>query len=322
LYRIGVTGLDLKLGAVVATLGRAGTTAMCALMVLVVIVASYTLLVASGGRPATAIAGIEPLIPNDGALRYAPVTSGYIPLGRTEISVPILMYHYIQDLPKNPDKLTYNLTVTPANFAQQMDWLRAHAYHPVTMDDLRAYFTGRHTLPSKPVVITLDDGYRDLYTTAYPILRAHNFKAVAYIVTSFVNRPRYVTSDMIVELDRYGIEIASHTVDHGNLARAAAPTVTYEVVASKQWLEKLLGHPVVDFAYPSGKFNAIDERVLENAGYSTAVTELESTYHIWATRLAWSRTRVGGAWHLSDFIKGLGPVEPYVITTTQVQSAS
>jgi len=52
------------------------------------------------------------------------------------------------------------------------------------------------------------------------------------------------------------------------------------------------------------------------------VTELESTYHIWATRLAWSRTRVGGAWHLSDFIKGLGPVEPYVITTTQVQSAS
>jgi peptidoglycan/xylan/chitin deacetylase (PgdA/CDA1 family) len=320
-YRIGVTGLDLKLGAVVATLGRAGTTAMCALMVLVVIVASYALLVTSGGHRPTAIAAADPLIPNDGALRYAPVTSGYIPLGRTEISVPILMYHYIQDLPKYPDKLTYNLTVTPANFTQQMDWLRAHAYHPVTMDDLRAYFTGQHTLPSKPVVITLDDGYRDLYTTAYPILRAHNFKAVAYIVTSFVNRPRYVTSDMIVDLDRYGIEIASHTVDHGNLARAAVPTVTYEVVASKQWLEKLLGHPVVDFAYPSGRFNATAERVLENAGYSTAVTELESTHHIWATRFAWSRTRVWGAWKLSDFSKGLGPVELYVITTTQVQSA-
>ena len=295
---------------------------MCALMVLVVIVASYTLLVSSGGHSSAAIAATEPLIPNDGALRFAPVTSGYIPLGRTEISVPILMYHYIQDLPKNPDKLTYNLTVTPANFTAQLDWLRAHAYHPVTIDDLRAYFTGRHTLPSKPVVITLDDGYRDLYTTAYPILRAHNFKAVAYIVTGFVNRPRYVTTDMIVEMDRYGIEIASHTVDHGNLSSAAAPTVAYEVVASKQWLEKLLGHAVVDFAYPSGKFNATDERILENAGYSTAVTELESTYHIWATRLAWSRTRVGGAWNLSDFIKGLGPVEPYLITTTEVESAS
>ena len=83
-----------------------------------------------------------------------------------------------------------------------------------------------------------------------------------------------------------------------------------------------MGHQVVDFAYPSGKFNATDERVLQIAGYSTAVTELESTYHIWAARLAWSRTRVGGAWHLSDFINGLGPVEPYLITTTQVQSAS
>jgi peptidoglycan/xylan/chitin deacetylase (PgdA/CDA1 family) len=320
--RIDLTGFDLKLRAVVATLGRTGTTAMCALMVCVVIAASYTLLVSSGGNLRPAIAGTGPFVANDGAARFAPVTSGHIPLGRTEISVPILMYHYIQDLPKNPDPLTYNLTVTPANFTQQMDWLRAHAYHPVTIDDLRAYFTGQHTLPSKPVVITLDDGYRDLYTTAYPILRAHNFKAVAYIVTSFVNRPRYVTSDMIVELDKYGIEIASHTVDHGNLARAAVPTVTYEVVASKQWLEKLLGHAVVDFAYPSGKFDAADERVLEQAGYSTAVTELESIYHMWATRLAWSRTRVGGAWHLADFIKGLGPIEPYVITTTQVQSDS
>jgi len=295
---------------------------MCALMVLVVIVASYTLLVSSGVQPRAAAGGLVPLLPNDGVPRFEPVTSGYIPLGRTEITVPILMYHYVQDLPKYPDTLTFNLTVTPANFTRQMDWLRRHAYHPITIDDLRAYFTGRQTLPSKPVVITLDDGYRDLYTTAYPILRAHNFKAVAYIVTGFVNRPRYVTDAMILEMDRYGIEIASHTVDHANLARMAAPSVDYEVVASKQWLEKLLGHPVVDFAYPSGRFDALDERALEAAGYSTAVTELESTYHMWATRFVWSRTRVGGSWRLSDFIKALGPVEPYVITTTAVQTVS
>lgn len=291
-------------------------------MLVVVIVASYTLLVTAGGHPPAAIAGREPLLPNDGGLRYAPVTIGFIPIGRTRISVPILMYHYVQELPKYPDTLTFNLTVTPENFTQQMDWLRAQAYHPVTMDDLRAYFTGQRTLPSKPVVITLDDGYRDLYTVAYPILKAHDFKAVAYIVTSFVNRPRYVTTDMIVEMDTYGIEIASHTVDHANLSRMAAPSIAYEVGASKQWLEKLLGHPVVDFAYPSGRFNATDEYVLQAQGYSTAVTEQESTYHTWAGRFAWSRTRVWGAWHLADFIKGLGPIEPYVILTSEVTSAS
>ena len=295
---------------------------MIALIALVVIGVSYTLLVTSEGHSPAVLAGMDPMIPNDGALRDVPVTSGYIPLGRTRISVPILMYHYVGDLPRYPDTLTFNLTVTPENFTQQMDWLKAHDYHPVTIDDLRAYFTGQHTLPSKPVVITLDDGYRDLYTTAFPILRAHNFKAVAYIVTSFVNRLRYVTSDMIVEMDQYGIEIASHTVDHGNLSAMAVPSITYEVVASKQWLERLIGHPVVDFAYPSGRFNLTDERVLQSSGYSTAVTEQESTYHMWAARLAWSRTRVWGAWRLPDFIKGLGPVEPYVITITEVQSAS
>ena len=292
---------------------------MCAILVCLVGVATYAQLATSRHAPALAI--VPPFYSNDGP-RFAPVTSGYIPLGRTEISVPILMYHYVGELPKNPDRLTYNLTVTTANFTQQMDWLRAHAYHPITFDDLRAYFSGTHTLPSKPVVITLDDGYRDLYTNAFPILQAHDFKAVAYIITGFVNRPRYVTSDMIQAMDRAGIEIASHTVDHADLARAGEPYVTYEVVESKRWLENLLGHPVVDFAYPSGKFDPADERILEQAGYSTAVTELESTYHTWATRYAWSRTRVGGGLTLADFIKGLGPVEPYVVTVTEPQSTS
>jgi len=294
---------------------------MCRLMASLVVVGSYATLVSSGRVPQLLPA--PQFYSKEGAApRFEPVASGYVPLGRTEISVPILMYHYIDALPKNYDRVTYNLTVTPTNFRQQMDYLRDNGYHAITFDDLRLYFNGVRPLPSRPVVITIDDGYRDLYTNAFPVLQAHDFTAVAYIVTSFVNRPRYVTSDMIMAMDRAGIEIASHTVDHADIARAAAPSVTYEVVASKLWLEKLLGHPIIDFAYPSGKFNIVDEQVLERAGYSTAVTEQESTYHLWATRYAWSRTRVWGAWKLSDFIKSLGPVEPYLVGVTQPQSLS
>lgn len=293
---------------------------MCGLMAALVIVGSYATLVTSGRAPM--LVPTPTYYTNESAPRYAPVSSGYIPLGRTEISVPILMYHYIGDLPLPYDQLTYNLTVTPEHFTQQMDYLKKNGYHPITFDDLRAYFSGQQVLPSRPVVITLDDGYRDLYTDAFPILQAHNFKAVAYIVTSFVGRPRYVTSAMILQMDKSGIEIAAHTVDHADIAKSAAPYVTYEVVASKQWLEKLVGHPVVDFAYPSGKFNILDEQILQRNGYSTAVTEQDSTYHQWATRYAWSRTRVGGAWQLPDFIKGLGPVEPYLVAVSQPQSFS
>ncbi|HET9410653.1 MAG TPA: polysaccharide deacetylase family protein, partial [Candidatus Dormibacteraeota bacterium] len=238
---------------------------------------------------------------------------------RTQIRVPILMYHYIRDVPRSAGQLSFNLSVTPADFNLQMKWLHLNNYHAITFDDLRAYFAGLHSLPSKPVVITLDDGYRDLFTTAYPILRAYGFVAVAYIVTGFVGRPRYVTSDMVLQMDHDGIEIASHTVDHADLAKMSLPSMTYEVMESKRWLEMLLGHPVLDFAYPSGKFDAAAEAELAAAGYSTAVIEDGySTEHAWATRYAWTRVRVAGGESLSLFIKNLGLVEPYVFAPATV----
>jgi len=99
--------------------------------------------------------------------------------------------------------------VSPDDFTAQMDWLMVNRYHPVDFNDMRAYFAGTTPLPSRPVVITFDDGYADLYTTAYPILAAHHFKAVAYIVSSFVGQSRYVTKEQVLEMDRKGIQIAS-----------------------------------------------------------------------------------------------------------------
>ncbi len=236
----------------------------------------------------------------------------FIPPGRSTISVPILMYHYIRDVAPTADMLTYDLSVSVKAFEAQMDWLASHAYHPVTIEDLNDYFTERKPLPSKPVVITFDDGYRDLYTTAFPILQAHGFRAVAYIVSGFVGESRYVTKAMIKEMDAAGIEIASHTVDHPNLAHTSAPMVAFEVVESKLWLERLLGHPVVDFAYPSGRFNASVIEQVDKAGYSSAVTVEPGTFHSWADRFDWTRVRVSGGETLATFIEYLGPVERYV----------
>jgi peptidoglycan/xylan/chitin deacetylase (PgdA/CDA1 family) len=240
-----------------------------------------------------------------------------IPFGRHSISVPILMYHYIRPLPSlNSDWMGYKLSVSPANFTQQMDWLATNGYHPVDFADLRAYFAGTRVLQHKPVVITLDDGYADLYTTAYPILKTYNFKAVAYIVTTFVGTPRYVTADQVIEMDHNGIQIASHTLNHVNLARTSAYWVTYQLATSKSWLERLLGHPVVDFAYPSGKFSSQAVYALQATGYDTAVTEMPGTMHSRDDRYTWTRVRVGGGESMADFVDSLGPVEvPLVLTT-------
>jgi peptidoglycan/xylan/chitin deacetylase (PgdA/CDA1 family) len=246
-----------------------------------------------------------------------------VPVGRRNITLPILMYHYIRTPPSiKGDSLGYRLSVSPADFTTQMDWLSRHGYHAIDFNDVRAYFGGRQPLPANPVVITFDDGYADLYTTAYPILAAHEFKAVAYIVSGFVGRKSYVSAAQVVQMDNNGIEIASHTVNHADLTRSPNGIAVRELVDSKRWLEHLLGRPVVDFAYPSGKFNGQVVADVVQAGYDTAVTTMSSVDHSVADRYLWTRVRVGGGESMADFVSNLGhPMPTSSIVALDIETA-
>ncbi len=249
-----------------------------------------------------------------------------VPAGRASISVPILMYHYIRDNPDSRDALGANLSVSPAEFRLQMDWLARNGYHPVDLDDLRAYLLDSGTLPSRPVVISLDDGYSDLYTAAYPVLRSHQFKAVAYIVTGFLGRPTNVTPAQVVDMNANGIEIGSHTVSHPDLTKLSAAELQRQLDDSKVTLEAILGHPVLDFCYPSGAVNPTVVHAVQAAGYQSATTTHGgSTVHSAADRFEWTRVRVSGGEPLTEFAARLGDTEPSqptpatssVLTSTQ-----
>ncbi|HKF78783.1 MAG TPA: polysaccharide deacetylase family protein [Candidatus Dormibacteraeota bacterium] len=238
-----------------------------------------------------------------------------IPAGRATVRVPILEYHYIRVNPDPRDRLGFNLSVTPADFAQQMGWLAADGYHPIDFDDLRGYLLSGGVLPAKPVILTFDDGYRDMFTTALPILHAHGFKAVSYVVSGFLNSPRYLTNEMVLEMEAEGIEIGAHTVSHADLTRISAPNLQHEVFDSKSELEALVGHPVLDFCYPSGKFNDAVVHTIQEAGFQTATTELPGIAHSAGDRFVWTRVRVNGGESLPEFVLNLGQPEPAVVVT-------
>lgn len=244
-----------------------------------------------------------------------PEPMAVVPPGRSSVRVPILMYHYIRVNPDPRDRLGFNLSVTPADFAQQMDWLAEHAYHPVDFDDLRGYLLGNQSLPARPVILTFDDGYRDMYTTAFPILRAHQFKGVSYVVSGFVNSPRYITVEMLLEMDASGIQIGAHTVSHPDLTKAAAGNLHHEVFDSKATLESLLGHPVVDFCYPAGKFSDAVVRMVQGAGFESATTTEPGISHSAGDRFLWTRVRVNGGESLQQFVVDLSQTEPAVVVT-------
>jgi peptidoglycan/xylan/chitin deacetylase (PgdA/CDA1 family) len=239
-----------------------------------------------------------------------------VPAGRARIRVPILEYHYIRVNPDPRDRLGFRLSVTPSDFRSQMNWLAAHAYHPVTMADVRAYFAAQEPLPARSLVLTFDDGYADFFDTALPILRGLGLKAVAYVVPGFLDRPGYMKVDQVQQLDDSGVvEIASHTLSHPDLTKVEASEVNIQLQASKARLEELLGHQVTDFCYPFGRF---DERIVAAvaaAGYQTATTEVAGNELGWSARFTWPRVRVEGGETLAEFRLQLGVPEPVVVGT-------
>ncbi len=213
----------------------------------------------------------------------------------TTTQVPVLMYHYIRINPDPGDKVGFNLSVTPYNFSAQLDWIASHGYHTITLDELGANLLYHVPLPEKPIVITLDDGYRDAYTDAFPILKEHHMQAVDFVITGFVDLPRYLTWDQISEMKESGIfEIESHTVNHPALTYLTDDAVMKEFIDSKKALEDHIGVPVNWIAYPFGNVNEHVASLTPKAGYIGAFGTQLGTFQSTNQMFTLPRVRVCG----------------------------
>jgi len=225
---------------------------------------------------------------------------------RPLLRVPILMYHYIRVNPNPVDRVGAGLSVNPDLFARQMAYLAEAGYTPVTLEDVYAAWTVGAPLPPKPVILTFDDGYRDFFTAAYPVLKAHGFKATVYVIVDFLDRPAYLTWEMLSTLVSEGlVTVGAHTLTHVDLTAAAPDRARREVFLSKQRLEERLGVAVVDFAYPAGRYNPTVVGLVDAAGYRTAVTTRPGAVLRLEERLTLPRVRVDGREGLAEFIPRL-----------------
>jgi len=212
---------------------------------------------------------------------------------RKPITIPILMYHYVEVVTDENDTFRKAHSIAPVVFESQITTLLDAGYHPIHFADLMQYFNGVKDLPNKPVILTFDDGYRDLYTDAFPILQKREVKAVAYIVSGFIDlNKNYLTLPQLQELSRSPfIEIGAHSAHHLDLTLLTPQQSQQEIFRSKQALEALIGKPVVHFAYPYGTVNPLVEKQVKQGGFQTAVTVSEGTTHLYANRLRLKRVR-------------------------------
>jgi peptidoglycan/xylan/chitin deacetylase (PgdA/CDA1 family) len=188
--------------------------------------------------------------------------------------VPILMYHRIAKLRARLPAITRALTVDPGDFAAQMRWLAGHRFHTVTQEQLFGALEHGEQLPTRPVVITFDDGYRDVLANAAPVMHRLGMHGTAYVITSRISGSdvSFLSWLQLNTLEENGIEIGSHTVDHAELPALSDPAALQELIRSRHALELHLHHPVQWFAYPAGKFDSRTEALVRQAGYVLAVT--------------------------------------------------
>ncbi len=208
--------------------------------------------------------------------------------------VPILMYHHVRAMQAFFNYKERLYSVTPDRLEVQLGSMLEAGYHPITPDDLLyALTTSTSKLPSKPVLITFDDGYKEDYTFVYPILQKLHIPATYFIVSGYGSLGGYMKNDQVKEVSDSGlVTIGSHTQTHAALTHYGDGRRKAEIVGSKQDLEALLGKPVNIIAYPYGFTSRDVEQEVAKDGYDLGFAIGPGALHTSSTRYHLHRIQI------------------------------
>lgn len=165
-----------------------------------------------------------------------------------------------------------------------MSYLKNQGFVFYTASELIQYFHQHGEFPPKGIALTFDDGWKDNYTNAFPVLKELGIKATIFIIPASIGQVfsgataegeqphAHLSRDEILEMAQHGIEFGSHTMNHRLLNRISETEVRSEVEDAKREIENLLQKPCLTFAYPAGFFSEPAQRAVEQAGHIAAFT--------------------------------------------------
>ncbi|MFQ5465628.1 MAG: polysaccharide deacetylase family protein [Thermodesulfobacteriota bacterium] len=195
-------------------------------------------------------------------------------------SASILMYHSI-------DGSGSVISTSPEKFAGQMRVLARSKAVVMGLADMAGSIRDGSPLPSGSVAVTFDDGFRNFYTTALPVLKDLGLKATVFVVTGrmggdnrWEGQPDAVPTldlmdwDEVATVAEAGIDIGVHTVSHPDLTRVPPDRLTDEVAGASEEIEKRTGLAPSAFAYPYGGYDAAVRELVAGQFECACSTEL------------------------------------------------
>ena len=170
------------------------------------------------------------------------------------IGFPVLMYHKVDW------KMRNDLTVSIKQLEMHLKFLKENKYESISMNQLIDFLEGKRFLPSKPVLITFDDGYLNNLELAYPLLQKYQFKAVFFIPTAYIgkeifydgNPTSYMSVEQLKTMDSSLIQFGLHSHLHNNYAEINIHEIEKDLDTSLNVFNKHQIPFMPAIAYPFG----------------------------------------------------------------------
>ncbi len=202
--------------------------------------------------------------------------------------VPVLMYHNIAESPTFRDD-----TISPKNFDWQMNFLKTHGYQVISLTELVDGIKEGRKFPHNCVAITADDGNKNNFTEAFPILKKYQLPANFFVSPGTVGEEGSMTWSDIITMHKSGMSFGSHGMIQAYLPDVSPKEQHYEIQESKKILEAKLGEKIKFYAYPVGGFNEEIKELLRQSGYEAAFTTNRGTDKFEHDVFELNRIRVG-----------------------------
>ena len=212
------------------------------------------------------------------------------------VTVPILLYHRVSD--QNSEQNRYAVSVD--DFEAQMEKLDYWGYETVSIEQIVDHIKKGSDLPPRPIVISFDDGYLDVFVNAYPIMERYGQTGSVFIVANRLNSAGFLQEKELEELIDNGWEVGSHSMTHTDLTLDHA-LARPEILQSRLNLENALGIKISSFAYPFGTNDWYVSRKVYDYGYQSAVGVGHISIHSFGTLYNLSRREVEGGTDLTHF---------------------
>lgn len=221
------------------------------------------------------------------AMGYYTFSAGYlgasIPViadAREKVELPILMYHGItEDASKLGD-----YTILASTFEADLVWLKDNGYTTISAKQLIDYVEKGSALPTKPVMITFDDGYENNYTLAYPLLKKYNMKAIISVIGIESRIYPEVVKSNLVEFGNHTYNLHSNSGGRkgadkiqGESQEDYAKALSEDLLKNQELIKEATGYYPVVFAWPYGAYpmDGSANQILKEMGFKMTLTSYQ-----------------------------------------------